>query len=177
MASKRPSRSSLPPRGPSRARWAALAASCAGSTRGLCSPKRSTIPIPGSAPAPCVPIGRRDLIHACVQRLPDEDPTARFSAAAPALLLGDRDRSLGVLEGLSARPHPCGKHALALWLKAVHAPSDHRILKSIAQEPDDRHLPTRGAGTADDAQPIPWPHRAACGPDSGPPLISNRRTP
>ena len=100
---------------------------------------------------------RRGLISA----LQDEDPTARFGAAAPALLLGYRDRSLGVLEGLSTWPHPCGKHALALWLKAVHAPSGHRILKSIAQEPDDRHPPTRGVGTAGDAQPIPWPHRAA----------------
>jgi len=101
-------------------------------------------------------IGRRDLIHACVRRLQDEDPSASFHAGASALLLGDRDRSLGVLEGFTLRPNPFRVHALEVWLKAVDAPSCHRLLRTFAQEPADQRLLIQGVGIAGDSQLIPW---------------------
>ena len=101
-------------------------------------------------------LGRRDLRPACAQGLKDEDDLARFQAASSALLLGDRDRSLAVLEGFAANPNPCRARALRLWLTAVDAPSAHRLLKTIAQDPANRRLLIQGAGSAGDAHYIPW---------------------
>lgn len=101
-------------------------------------------------------IGRRDLIHACVRRLQDEDSTAVLHAAASALLLGDRDRSLGALEGVAVRANPCRGQALALWLKAVDLACAHRLLETIAQQPANRRLLIQGVGINGDAQLIPW---------------------
>jgi uncharacterized protein (TIGR02270 family) len=101
-------------------------------------------------------IGRRDLIHACIRRLRDEDATARYYAGASALLLGDRDRSLGVLESLAGLPHPCRGYALGLWLKAVDVSSGHRLLRTFAQQPENQRLLITGIGIVGDAQLIPW---------------------
>ena len=101
-------------------------------------------------------IGRRDLFQICLKRLKDEDATARFHAAASAVLLGDRDRSLSVLEGSSIRPNSCRERALGLWLKAVDLASGQRVLKSIAQQPADRRLLIQGVGVVGDPQLIPW---------------------
>lgn len=101
-------------------------------------------------------IGRRDLYQRCRERLKDEDPTARFHAAASAFVLGDRDRSLSVLEGLAIRPSPCREDALRRWLMSVDRPSGHRLLMAIAQQPADRRLLIEGAGVVGDPQLLPW---------------------
>ena len=100
--------------------------------------------------------GRRDLLNDCLRHLRDEDATSRFCAAASALLLGDRDRSLGVLGDFAAHPGPCREHALRLWLMATDLPSSHRMLKTLAREPADRRPLIQGVGIAGDVQLIPW---------------------
>lgn len=100
--------------------------------------------------------GRRDLLNDCLRHLRDEDSTSRFWAAASALLLGDRDRSLGVLGDFAARLGPCREQALRLWLMAADLPSNHRMLKTLAREPADRRPLIQGVGIAGDAQLVPW---------------------
>jgi uncharacterized protein (TIGR02270 family) len=100
--------------------------------------------------------GRRDLLNDCLRHLRDEDATSRFWAAASALLLGDRDRSLVVLGDFAARPNPCREQALRLWLMAADLPSSHRMLKTLAREPADRRSLIQGVGIAGDVQFIPW---------------------
>jgi len=100
--------------------------------------------------------GRRDLAYACLGRLKDEDPCARFWAAVSSLLLGNRDLSLDVLAGLADNPGPCRAPALELWLKAVDRSSSHGRLHSLANDPANLRLLIRGAGVAGQVHYIPW---------------------
>jgi uncharacterized protein (TIGR02270 family) len=100
--------------------------------------------------------GRRDLVHACIARLKDEDGNVRFWAAASALLLGDRDGAVAALGAFAAQPGPWQAEALALWLRTVDLPSGHQALQSVAKDPANQRLLIWGAGIAGQAQYVPW---------------------
>jgi uncharacterized protein (TIGR02270 family) len=101
-------------------------------------------------------LGRRDLLAACQKGTHDEDAGVRFWAARTALLLGDRDRAVGVLEGLAVAPGGFRDRALRLVLKALDLPSAQLLLKTVAQDPASKRLLIQGAGIAGDPQYLPW---------------------
>jgi uncharacterized protein (TIGR02270 family) len=101
-------------------------------------------------------LGRRDLLTGCVKGLQDQDPACRFWAARSAVLLGDRDKAVKVLESFVLLPNPFQNRALRLLLKVVELPNAQQLLKTIAQDPAGKRLLIQGAGVAGDAQYLPW---------------------
>ena len=100
--------------------------------------------------------GRRDLLAACMSALQDEDVGARFWAAWSAVLLGDREKALRVLESFVLLPNAFRQRPLLLLLRVLDLPSAQRLLKTIAQDPVNKRLLIQGAGIAGDPQYLPW---------------------
>lgn len=100
-------------------------------------------------------LGRRDLLASCLDVLEDEDAGARFWAAWSAVLLGNREKALKVLESFVLLPNAYRERALRLLLKALDLPSAQQLLKTVAQDANKR-LVIQGAGIAGDPYYIPW---------------------
>ena len=100
-------------------------------------------------------LGRRDLLASCLDVLEDEDTGTRFCAAWSAVLLGNREKAVKVLESFVLLPNAYGERALRLLLKALDLPSAQQLLKTIAQDPNKR-LVIQGAGITGDPYYIPW---------------------
>jgi uncharacterized protein (TIGR02270 family) len=100
-------------------------------------------------------LGRRDLLASCLNVLEDEDTGTRFWAAWSAMLLGNREKVVKVLESFVLLPNVYRARATRLLLKALDLPSAQQLLKTIAQDPNKR-LVIQGAGIAGDPYYIPW---------------------
>ncbi len=101
-------------------------------------------------------LGRRDLLTSCLSVLEDEDAGTRFWAAWSAVLLGDREKALRVLESFVLLPNAFRQRPLRLLLRVLDLPSAQRLLKTIAQAPVNKLLLIQGAGIAGDPQYLPW---------------------
>lgn len=101
-------------------------------------------------------VGRHDLLAACVYALQDEDPACRFWAAWSAVLLGERDMALRVLENFVLQPNAFRAHAMRLLLKVLELPGAQQLLKTVAHDPVNKRLLIQGAGIAGDVQYLPW---------------------
>jgi uncharacterized protein (TIGR02270 family) len=100
--------------------------------------------------------GRCDLLGACVTALADEDAACRFWAARSAVLLGERDKAIDVLQGMALQAGPVRPRALRLVLKLIEAGQANALLKTLAQDPSNIRLLIQGAGMAGDPHYMPW---------------------
>ena len=100
-------------------------------------------------------LGRRDLLALCLSVLEDEDAGTRFWAACSAVLLGNREKAVKVLESFVLLPNVYRERARRLLLKALDLPSAQQLLQTVAQDPNKR-LVIQGAGIAGDPYYIPW---------------------
>ncbi|PTR08975.1 uncharacterized protein (TIGR02270 family) [Nitrosospira sp. Nsp5] len=100
-------------------------------------------------------LGQRDLLVSCLSVLEDEDAGVRFWAAWSAVLLGNREKAVKVLESFLLLPNAYRERALRLLLKVLDLPSAQQLLKTVAQDPNKR-LVIQGAGIAGDPYYIPW---------------------
>ncbi len=98
---------------------------------------------------------RQDLLASCLNVLADEDTGTRFWAAWSAMLLGDREKVIKVLESFALLPNAYRERALRLLLKALDLPSAQQLLKTVAQGVNKR-LVIQGAGIVGDPYYIPW---------------------
>ena len=100
--------------------------------------------------------GRIDRLRRCVDALADPDPGCRVAAARAALLLGDRQASLRMLERLAAVEGPQRGAVLDLFLKAAPSGSAIPVLRSLRDDSGNRRLLIRCIGTAGDPHFVPW---------------------
>ncbi|MEJ2379441.1 MAG: TIGR02270 family protein [Pseudolabrys sp.] len=101
-------------------------------------------------------LGRRDLLPGCGRGLQDQDPACRFWAARSAVLLGNREQAVKILEGFVLLPNPFRGRALGLLLKVIDLPGARQLLKNLAQEPAAKRLLIQGTGMTGDPQYLPW---------------------
>jgi len=101
-------------------------------------------------------LGRRDLLGMCIHGLQDANVVCRFWAGWSAILLGERDKALRVLNDIVLSFNEFRQHAMQLVLKVLSLPNAQQLLKTIAQEPSNKRLLIQGAGTSGDAQYLPW---------------------
>ena len=101
-------------------------------------------------------LGRLDLLATCLDGLQDADIGARFRAAWSAVLLGDRETAVKVLQSYVLVPNAFRVRALCLLLKVIDLPSARRLLRTIAQDPANNRLLIQGAGISGDPQYLPW---------------------
>jgi uncharacterized protein (TIGR02270 family) len=101
-------------------------------------------------------LGRRDLLTWCINALQDEDVACRFWAGESAILLGNRDKALQVLESLVLVPDSFRQPALQLILKVIALPEAAELLKFLARDPSNIRLLIQGAGIAGDPYYVPW---------------------
>lgn len=101
-------------------------------------------------------LGQRELLTECLAALPDADTACRFWAAWSAVLLGERGKAIGALEGFALTPNPFRSRALRLLLQVLDLPRVQQLLKTIAQDPANKRLLIHGAGIAGAGQYLPW---------------------
>ncbi len=101
-------------------------------------------------------LGRRDLLEMCINGLQDTNVVCRFWAGWSAILLGERDKALSVLNDIVLSFNAFRQHAMHLVLKILSLPNAQQLLKKIAQEPSNKRLLIQGAGISGDVQYLPW---------------------
>ena len=101
-------------------------------------------------------LGRRDLLEMCINGLQDTNVVCRFWAGWSAILLGERDKALSVLNDIVLSFNAFRQHAMHLVLKVLSLPNAQQLLKTIAQEPSNKRLLIQGAGISGDVQYLPW---------------------
>jgi len=101
-------------------------------------------------------LGRIDLLSNCKSALEGADTQVSVAAARAALLLGDRDRAIVVLNGHAAAAGPRQVCDFMLVLKAMEPTAALAFLKSLAHDPAQLRLLIRGAGVSGNPHYIPW---------------------
>lgn len=101
-------------------------------------------------------LGRRDLLAVCINGLQDEDAACRFWAAWSAVVLGDREKAVKVLESFVLLPSAFRQRALRLLLKVLDLPGAQKLLTIVAHDPANKRLLIHGAGIAGDARYLSW---------------------
>ena len=101
-------------------------------------------------------LGKRELVSRLGGVIDAEDPGCQFWAAWSAVLLGDKHRSLEILEVFARDPGPNRARAFQLALQAVSVGKAHTLLQSLAQNPAELRWVIRGAGLSGDPAYVPW---------------------
>ncbi|MDQ3059976.1 MAG: TIGR02270 family protein [Pseudomonadota bacterium] len=100
--------------------------------------------------------GRRDLLPACVCALSDEEAVCRFWSARSAVLLGERDQAVPVLESLALHEGPHQLDALRLVLRLFKPVQSRALLQVLARDRPATRAVIQGVGAAGDPDYVPW---------------------
>lgn len=100
--------------------------------------------------------GRRELLAPCLAAADDQDPGCRLWAARSAVLLGDRDSGIEVLDYLAAHDMAARPYALPLLLKLAEPERANALLKPLARDPASIRLLIKGSGASGDISYVPW---------------------
>lgn len=101
-------------------------------------------------------LGQSALVSQLVSAATDDDLTCRFWAAWSAVLLGDRNRALGVLKAMALEPGPFQQRALDLALLASTPGACEELLRVYSADPAQRRLLVHGIGLMGDPKLVPW---------------------
>jgi uncharacterized protein (TIGR02270 family) len=100
-------------------------------------------------------LGQREFLSRLGQAAQDDNPACRFWAAWSAVLLGDRQQALDVLEQVSIADGAFRQRAFDLAMIAFPNTRAHEYLRALASDPNRRWL-IEGAGRVGDPTYVPW---------------------
>ena len=103
-------------------------------------------------------LGIRELMPTCAAAAREENPEYQFWGAHSALLLGDRDRALPVLEEVAKTGGARSGRAFRLALQAMSVTSGHAFLKALARSSAHRRMLIAGSALVGD----PRMYRGLC---------------
>lgn len=101
-------------------------------------------------------LGRREFLSYLGRAVDDVEPICRFWAAWSAVLLGDRQRALELLQALSAVEGLYRARAFRLAMVTLPPSRAHEELRLLSQDPSQIRWAIKGAGFAGDPAYIPW---------------------
>lgn len=101
-------------------------------------------------------LGRHELVSAVTSAAADEDPACSFWAAWSAVLLGDRQRGLGLLRAAALEEGPLQQRALILALLSSPPAAGRELLRTFSADSTRRSQLIRGIGLMGDPSLVPW---------------------
>lgn len=101
-------------------------------------------------------LGRKDTLPQLLSALDDIKPEAQFWAAWSCVLLGDRNRALKMLSGLSLEEGPRQLEAFQLALLAMEMKTGLALLQKLNDVPNATRLRIMGSGFIGNIEYIPW---------------------
>jgi uncharacterized protein (TIGR02270 family) len=101
-------------------------------------------------------VGCDAAVPACARALNDADPECKFWAAWSSLAIGNRGAALDTLANAAVTAGPHRRAAFRLTLQAMSPSDAHRVLKQVAQAPEDKRSLIEGSGVSGDPVYLPW---------------------
>jgi uncharacterized protein (TIGR02270 family) len=101
-------------------------------------------------------LGKRELVSSVAAFMNDEDSACQLWAAWAAVVLGDRESALDLLQTAAGAAGPMQQRALQLALLAMPIARAHEALRRLAQQPDSARALIVGSGLVGDPGYIPW---------------------
>lgn len=101
-------------------------------------------------------LGKRELVSTVAASINDDDPACQLWAAWAAVVLGDRESALDLLQTGAGSAGPMQQRCLQLALLAMPLGGAHAALRQLAQQPDTVRAVIMGSGLAGDPTYIPW---------------------
>lgn len=102
-------------------------------------------------------LGRHELVSAVTSAAAtDEDPACSFWGAWSAVLLGDRQRGLGLLRAAAVETGPLQHRALTLALLSSAPEAGRELLRTFSADAARRPELIRGIGLMGDPALVPW---------------------
>ncbi|WP_029524717.1 TIGR02270 family protein [Polaromonas glacialis] len=100
--------------------------------------------------------GRRNLLSACACALSDPEAVCRFWSARSAVLLGERDQAVDMLEDMALHKGPHQLDSLQLVLRLFKPVQSRALLQVLAQDRPAIRTMIQGIGAAGDPYYVPW---------------------
>jgi uncharacterized protein (TIGR02270 family) len=101
-------------------------------------------------------IGKRELVSSLAAAINDDDPGCQLWAAWAAVVLGDRESALELLQTGAGSAGPMQQRCLQLALLAMPLVGAHAALRQLAQQPDNVRAVIMGSGLVGDPTYVPW---------------------